>query len=345
MEISSDTSKSSSALRALGLSSTEDRIYRSLLISDGMTASDISTHLHLALQSSQRVLNALEKNGLVTHSPEQTTRYSAVPPDFAAEVLIARRQTELHHARTDMAKLRDSLESERKGRRPEERLVEILPPRTAGLMFSQLLHGVQTEILCLERLPGLVSATDKPDDRYLERVARGVRCRSVTDSQLFNMPGTLNRLSIATAAGEQFRIFPSLPFKLVVFDRRVAIIPLHLVDPDGPVLLVRSSSLLDALCETFEMYWHAAAPFIASHEAVASEDAHDCLPVLADALLSLLASGMNDKSIERELDVSTRTLGRRIGELTKRLGASTRFQAGWLAAQAMHEQRSPAEHD
>jgi sugar-specific transcriptional regulator TrmB len=339
MKRSFDISDKSSALLALGLSSIEDRIYRMLLLRDGTTASDISVHLTLSAKSSQRVLNALEQKGLVTHSPEQTKRYSAVPPDIAAEVLIARRQSELHRARADMAKLRDSIERERKGRQTEERVVEILPPQTTIHMFSQFIRSVKTEILCLERLPMLVSDIDKPDDAYLERTARGVRCRSITDSQLFNLPGTLNRLRIATAAGERFRTFPSLPFKLVVFDRRIAIIPLHLASPDGSYLLVRSSSLLDALCETFEMYWRAATPFIAGHDIVPT-DAPDSDPVHADSLLTLLASGMNDKSIEHELNVSTRTLARRIFELTTRLGASTRFQAGWLAAQVMRERDS-----
>jgi hypothetical protein len=35
----------------------------------------------------------------------------------------------------------------------------------------------------------------------------------------------------------------------------------------------------------------------------------------------------------------SRTLARRIVELTGRLGASTRFQAGWLAARALPPER------
>ena len=343
MKRSSAGSATSSALRALGLTPTEERIYCTLLPRDGTSAAEISTHLELSLQGSQRVLSALEKKGLVTHSPEQIQRYSAVPPDIAAEVLIARRQSELHHARAAMMKLRDSIDSERKGRRGEERVVEILSPQTAAQMFLHSIRSVQTEILCLERLPRLVSATDKPDEASLQRLARGVRCRSITDSELLNLPGTLNRLRIATEAGEQYRTFPSLPFKLVVFDRRIAIIPLHLATPDGPVLLVRSSSLLDALCEMFEMYWRVAAPFVVGDSTIVAAGAADSHPLHADTLLPLLASGMNDKSIEQELDMSPRTLARRIVELTRRLGASTRFQAGWLAALAIRDQGSSAD--
>ena len=38
-------------------------------------------------------------------------------------------------------------------------------------------------------------------------------------------------------------------------------------------------------------------------------------------------------AIELELDMSHRTLARRISELMKRFGATTRCQLGWLAAQ------------
>jgi len=50
-------------------------------------------------------------------------------------------------------------------------------------------------------------------------------------------------------------------------------------------------------------------------------------------LLWLLTSGLNDKAIEFQLDMSHRTLARRISELMKELGATTRCQIGWLSAQ------------
>jgi DNA-binding NarL/FixJ family response regulator len=94
------------------------------------------------------------------------------------------------------------------------------------------------------------------------------------------------------------------------------------------VLLVRSSSLLEALCEVFELLWRNATPFpsSAAEHAVAARRS-------SASLLSLLTSGLNDKAIELQLDMSHRTLARRISELMKELGATTRCQLGWLAAQ------------
>ncbi|MFC7641848.1 helix-turn-helix domain-containing protein [Streptosporangium lutulentum] len=49
-------------------------------------------------------------------------------------------------------------------------------------------------------------------------------------------------------------------------------------------------------------------------------------------MLALLAAGLKDDAIARQLDVSLRTVQRRVRSLCDHLGAGTRFQAGLLAA-------------
>ena len=50
-------------------------------------------------------------------------------------------------------------------------------------------------------------------------------------------------------------------------------------------------------------------------------------------VLALLAAGMKDDAIARQLGLSPRTVQRRVQVLCERLGARTRFHAGFLAAQ------------
>ena len=96
-------------------------------------------------------------------------------------------------------------------------------------------------------------------------------------------------------------------------------------------LVLRPSLLLDALLDLFETMWERAAPFgTAAVSVPRSEKARRAIDF--DRLVSLLAAGMNDKSIAQELGVSARTLERRILDLVKVLDARTRFQAGWQAA-------------
>ena len=50
-------------------------------------------------------------------------------------------------------------------------------------------------------------------------------------------------------------------------------------------------------------------------------------------LLRLMCTGATDRAIARELDVSLRTLNRRIARLQSLLGVQSRFQLGVLAAE------------
>lgn len=49
-------------------------------------------------------------------------------------------------------------------------------------------------------------------------------------------------------------------------------------------------------------------------------------------ILSLLAVGLSDEAIARQLGIGLRTVQRRVQALLVRLGAGSRFQAGVLAA-------------
>ena len=55
--------------------------------------------------------------------------------------------------------------------------------------------------------------------------------------------------------------------------------------------------------------------------------------VATQHLLRLMRTGATDRAIARELDVSLRTLNRRIARLQSLLGVQSRFQLGVLAAE------------
>lgn len=119
--------------------------------------------------------------------------------------------------------------------------------------------------------------------------------------------------------------------KLLIADRRMALVPLSLEQARDIAIVLRPSLLLDALSELFEIMWDRGTPFGTAAVAARRPERvrHE---VDADRLVSLLAAGMNDKSIAQEFGISARTLERRILELLRGLDSRTRFQAGWQAA-------------
>lgn len=319
-------------LDVMDVTPVEEQIYRMLLRYEGLCLAELGERLGMTARAVMPPLRSLEDKGMVTHSPDRVPRYFAVPPDIAVEALVARSQLneELRQrkARAAVGRLSVTM-SARDGRHvPDERLVEILSPEATAQMFAQMHRTAQVEMLSLTRRPMLISNINEPDHLLFQCLERGVRCRALIDSDLLNMPGWPEHMRDNAAHGEECRIAASLPFKLIVADRRIAIIPLDLERPDGPVLLVRSSSLLDSLCEVFELLWRNATPF-----PTCDADQSVTGRRQSASLLSLLTSGLNDKAIELELNMSHRTLARRISELMKEFGATTRCQLGWLAAQ------------
>jgi sugar-specific transcriptional regulator TrmB len=318
--------------QCLGVSPLEDEIYRALLRHDGLRLADLSTRLGRQSRTLAQPLRSLIDKGMATHSLDRTPHYFAIPPDIAVEALIAssQRSEEVRQRQARAAAARLSASADARGHRrvADARLVEILSAEATAQMFVLMHRTAQSEMLSLTRPPMLISNINEPDHLLFECLARGVSCRALVDSDLLAMPGWLEHMRDNTSRGEECRVAPSLPFKLIVADRKIAIIPLDLARPDGPVLLVRSSSLLEALCEVFELLWRNATPFPLddSDQAVSGRQS-------SASLLSLLTSGLNDKAIELELGMSHRTLARRISELMKEFGATTRCQLGWLAAQ------------
>lgn len=333
--------KSSAFVRAgllsgLGVTPAEERIYIELLTRDGAILAELVSDLRLSRTTVGRALGSLEEKGLITHAPARIRRYFAVPADIGVEALIDRRQSELHHTRSAIAQLRAVASAA--ALRADERLVEVLSSHASVSAVSQMVEAAKTEILCLERLPLLISPATALEDACVHSLGRGVKTRTVTDSSLLHVPGVTARLREEAAVGEQKRIFSGLPFKLLVVDRRVGVVPLNLDSAAGPCLIVRSSSLLLALCELFEVFWRTATPF--GFDDSGNFQVGSAMHGMGDdssQLLALLASGLNDKTIKHELDMSQRTFSRRVTALMENLGATTRFRAGWLAAQSQRD--------
>lgn len=123
--------------------------------------------------------------------------------------------------------------------------------------------------------------------------------------------------------GGQSRTVPTLPIRMVIVDRRIALVP---IDPDNPrlgALELQSPGIVAALIALFEQIWRTACPF-GENRLV---DVQGLKPIERE-LVRLLATGHTDEAAARKLAVSLRTVQRMATSLLERLGAASRFQAG-----------------
>jgi sugar-specific transcriptional regulator TrmB len=318
-------------LESLGISAAEERAYVALLDHPEATLAELSSALVWPTRKVQRLLDALQAMGLVSFAAGEPRRFVPASPDIAIEAILSRREDELRRARAQIERLQQRA-TEAAGKRRQ--MIELITTHEAERhVFEQIQHAARHELIFLARPPILIAGPEQPSETQVDAIARGVRYRSIADQAFLALPGVVGRIRADMEAGEEVRVVSELPFKMVMADRNVALIPLNLERPDSPSLLVRSSALLDALYSMFELLWERAAPIaVMPTDTLQIGEPGTHLPAEADHLIPLLAAGLNDKAIAFELGISASTLTRRITEIMHRLDAQTRFQLGWLAA-------------
>ena len=127
------------------------------------------------------------------------------------------------------------------------------------------------------------------------------------------------------------RLATGVPARGLVVDRSVALLPLAGDEPR--LAIVRERHVIAWLVATFEQLWSESTPLDAViHRA---HDDADLDPTRA-AIVRLMADGEKDEAIARKLSISVRTCRRHIADYMAQVGATSRFQAGVIAARAGH---------
>ncbi|MEU6251003.1 helix-turn-helix domain-containing protein [Glycomyces sp. NPDC047010] len=313
-------------LQTLGVSESDEALYRALLRSPGSTADELAEARCEPVAAVRRGLHRLEELGMTSRLTGSPLRFQPTRPDVAVDVLVALRRRELAETEAAAQSLMDEIAPEHRAG-PEE-LVEIVQGRQAvAHRFLQLEQSVTEELLVLDR-PPYSQSVDQASDSENELLARGVTVRGIYAAEGLEEPGRMAELERLVAAGEQARVSRLVPMKLAVADRSVALLPLSYERITEQAMVVRGSTLVDALVALFEVLWPLSLPL---HEIAGRAVPDSGGPVLDEPgqrLLSLLAAGLSDKAIARELAISPRTLSRQLAVLTEALGARTRFQAG-----------------
>ncbi|MFC9391341.1 LuxR family transcriptional regulator [Streptomyces venezuelae] len=319
------------ALRLLGIGPEAVRVYRSLLELGPAPLADVGAAAGLAGAELAAAYGELVGSGLASAAQAGRDTGAPVPPAAGLEILGRRRAAELDESRITVGGAFDAFRRQRLTGY-QDPLVEVVTGDAIGLRMRQAWTSAREQIRQLDSPPYF--PLDGATDDALATLARGVTQRVVYSRESLEHPGQLeNSIEPCIEAGEQARVLPSVPVKLVIIDDAYALVALSIRETDvyNTMLVVQPCGLLSALVALFEQAWQNALPFHGRSARPAG-----LLP--ADRrLLRLLAAGAGDEVIARELGVSRRTLFRRVQVLMARLGATSRFQmalqaqrSGWL---------------
>jgi DNA-binding CsgD family transcriptional regulator/sugar-specific transcriptional regulator TrmB len=325
-------------LGGLGLGPQEEDVYRLLLINHGLSMADLVMTSGLPPEQARGAVDRLIELNLVhdTTADSADSVLQPVDPRDGLQSLLSDQLAELHIRQREYEENRATISKllvefndlyPAQGNQDGERLIGVDAIRTR---IKALAMSSTTE--CMTFNPGGAHSAasleaSKPLDRDL--IARGVHMRTVYLDSVRNDGTTSEYAHWLTELGSQVRTVPVLPVRMVLVDRKVALVPVDAYNSRKGAVQLRSPGVIAALVDLFERVWAQAVPFGAP-----PQKRHDNgLTPREQELLKLLAQGLTDAAAGKSLGLSLRTVRRMTADLSERLNARSRFEAGLRAGQ------------
>jgi DNA-binding CsgD family transcriptional regulator len=322
------------------LSDLEVELYRALLSQPGSTLAQIAAQLGRTPGDLDKPAAALGDMGLVRSDVGDSLL--AVSPMLAEATVLGAEDLELGARRASVEARRNAIRglvpdwNEALTSTVQDVAVDVLTDQTA--MANVLMHYAdrcQHELLSVA--PGRLPTT-RIDGRTrianLYSLRRGVKTRALYQYTALRDRATRSYLNELADNGAKVRFASSVPGRSLVIDRDVALLPIPTTDLGRHGLaVVREPNVIAWVVATFEQLWAEASPLedVIHHQRDETELDHT-----QTAILRLMAEGEKDEAISRRLSISVRTCRRHIADYMAQVGATSRFQAGVIAARAGH---------
>ncbi|MDP4504013.1 LuxR family transcriptional regulator [Nonomuraea turcica] len=320
----------------LGLSPDAQAVYREMLQNPLLRAAELAARVELSPMRLHDVLGELTRLALIQQSWERPGEFHVVDPEISLTALLAQREADLLQRQREVTASRSVIADV-----IAEFAARNWPPHRQQTKYLRGIDAIRTQIeglgrQCQSDIMAFVDGgpqteenmkASRPQDRAV--LERGARMRSIYLDSLANDPSTLSYARWLVEQGAEVRTLPVLPLRMIIFDRRVAMLPQRADETAAGAMLVYEHSVIIALCALFEKHWQEAASL-----GIAPERQENGLTRQQLSLLNLMAEGNTDEVCARKLGVSVRTERRLAAEILAALNAKSRFQAGVLAARA-----------
>jgi sugar-specific transcriptional regulator TrmB/DNA-binding CsgD family transcriptional regulator len=321
-------------LTHLGVDPREEAAYRTALERPSWTVAAFALRLGEPVPDVVELVARLAEIDLVRTSADGI-RLRAVDPQLALTALIARREAEMVSARHELerarhaaASLAEDVDSAHRGRL-DGALDVAHGPEAVRARIAALVSQARTEVVSLMLTgSGYVDPIAPPRRADLADPASGVHFRTIVADRARQDPLTLRHLRGIAGDGVEVRTVAEVPMSALVVDRVAAVFSLTAGRHRIGAVVLRLPSVVATTAELFERLWTESGPL----DAAAGGD-RDTPDEREQALLRLMLAGCTDEVAAGRLDVSVRTVRRMASNLTERLGARGRFQAGALAAE------------
>ena len=324
------------ALVGLGMPETPARVWTAMHDTPGAGVDELVLILGLSESEIRAGLDELADRALVRASRQDMGRLVPIAAEAGMQLLLRAQEAEPETHRRTLEQRRERITKTLNAGLapngdgdPAGRIERLTDPDVIQARFEQLAYTTTTcidTLMPVAALPADMLAEALPLDA--ESLTRGVRMRMLYLEAIRNDAPTIGYARDVAALGAEVRTAPTLPHRLYISDRRIALVPL---DPDvcgKGVACVSEPGAIALLLEFFDTVWRHAAPLDIGNPVHPRSGLTDT----ERELLTLLAAGSTNETVAKKLGVSLRTVRRIMADLMNRLDASSRFEAGIKAA-------------
>ncbi|WP_109505257.1 helix-turn-helix domain-containing protein [Nocardioides speluncae] len=319
------------------------RLYRLLRQHDDWSDERLSEALAVSPDALSKAREELARMGLVRRVAgldEQGARWLVVDPMLAVEQVMADQGRAIAEWSSTAGRLAADIES----------LVGMVPALRAAVddaAMNTVLEGNETARAFLAELGGTVQrelltvhsggalpqeAIDAALPQDLAVLERGIEVRTIYLSSAVRSVPTRGYLERLAEAGASVRIRETLPFRMVLADGATAVCSMRWAEGRSGAIVVRGGAFVQLLRRMFDYCWAEATPLARAVGRVPDAAHAEQLDDEQLLMLRLLADGLTDQAIARQLGVAPRTFTRKLRALFEELGIESRFQAGVEAA-------------
>ncbi len=200
---------------------------------------------------------------------------------------------------------------------------------TIGPFLASLVADAEEELLTAQ--PNFNRAVDALDDSYNTEVAalrRGVKVRMLYQHAARRSAATHRYVAAVTGEGAQVRTLDEFFERLIVVDRRIAVIPGQ--EGLAVAMAIREPAVVAYLVDVFERSWERARTFTNREQTLVRDIAAEQRAMT----IRMLIEGRSDPVGAKRLGVSPRTYAAYVADLKTEFESETRFQLGYAMGQA-----------
>ena len=164
-------------------------------------------------------------------------------------------------------------------------------------------------------------------ERDKSAIERGVRMRTLYQHSARRHALTREYVAEVSSAGAEVRTLDEFFNRMIVVDRRLAVIPGPTTDDIA--IAVQEPALVAYLVDVFERAWERARPFTNTERSMMNDIAREQRAMT----IRMLIEGHSDPVSAKRLGVSARTFAGYVADLKAEYDADTRFQLGYTMGQ------------